>query len=232
MKKKIGTAILISFLFPYIITLTVSGTAAAEQSKEAGQSGRKIYLDREEGGYVDLEDYLPGVIARQIPADYEPEVLKAQAILARTYIRKQMGDGKEIAESALDLDFLEEEQLKALWGTDRFVEYYKKMESAAEDTAGMVIAWNGELIDPLFCRASAGKTRSGDSYHPYLASADSARDVEADGYLQVVTWSKEEFARLLSALPEGEAITADMVPGCVQVVSRDGAGYVEEIQIG
>ena len=143
-----------------------------------------------------------------------------------------MGDGKEIAESALDLDFLEEEQLKALWGTDRFVEYYKKMESAAEDTAGMVIAWNGELIDPLFCRASAGKTRSGDSYHPYLASADSARDVEADGYLQVVTWSKEEFARLLSALPEGEAITADMVPGCVQVVSRDGAGYVEEIQIG
>ena len=232
MKKKIGTAILISFLFPYIITLTVSGTAAAEQSKEAGQSGRKIYLDREEGGYVDLEDYLPGVIARQIPADYEPEVLKAQAILARTYIRKQMGDGKEIAESALDLDFLEEEQLKALWGTDRFVEYYKKMESAAEDTAGMVIAWNGELIDPLFCRASAGKTRSGDSYHPYLASADSARDVEADGYLQVVTWSTEEFARLLSALPEGEAITADMVPGCVQVVSRDGAGYVEEIQIG
>ena len=232
MKKKIGTAILISFLFPYIITLTVSGTAAAEQSKEEGQSGRKIYLDREEGGYVDLEDYLPGVIARQIPADYEPEVLKAQAILARTYIRKQMGDGKEIAESALDLDFLEEEQLKALWGTDRFVEYYKKMESAAEDTAGMVIAWNGELIDPLFCRASAGKTRSGDSYHPYLASADSARDVEADGYLQVVTWSKEEFARLLSALPEGEAITADMVPGCVQVVSRDGAGYVEEIQIG
>ena len=232
MKKKIGTAILISFLFPYIITLTVSGTAAAEQSKEAGQSGRKIYLDREEGGYVDLEDYLPGVIARQIPADYEPEVLKAQAILARTYIRKQMGDGKEIAESALDLDFLEEEQLKALWGTDRFVEYYKKMESAAEDTAGMVIAWNGELIDPLFCRASAGKTRSGDSYHPYLASADSARDVEADGYLQVVTWSKEEFARLLSALPEGEAITADMFPGCVQVVSRDGAGYVEEIQIG
>ena len=232
MKKKIGTAILISFLFPYIITLTVSGTAAAEQSKEAGQSGRKIYLDREEGGYVDLEDYLPGVIARQIPADYEPEVLKAQAILARTYIRKQMGDGKEIAESAMDLDFLEEEQLKALWGTDRFVEYYKKMESAAEDTAGMVIAWNGELIDPLFCRASAGKTRSGDSYHPYLASADSARDVEADGYLQVFTWSKEEFARLLSALPEGEAITADMVPGCVQVVSRDGAGYVEEIQIG
>lgn len=232
MKKKIGTAILLSFLFPYIITLTVSGTAAAEQSREPGQSGRKIYLDRGEGGYVDLEDYLPGVIARQIPADYEPEALKAQAILARTYIRKQMEDETEIVESALDLDFLEEEQLKALWGTDRFVEYYKKMEAAAKDTTGIVITWNGELIDPLFCRASAGKTRPGDSYHPYLASADSARDVEADGYLQVVTWSKEEFAGLLSAIPEGETITADMVPGCVQVVSRDNAGYVEEIQIG
>ncbi len=232
MKKKIGTAILISFLFPYIITLAVSGTAAAGQHREPGQSGRRIYLDRGEGGYVDLEDYLPGVIARQIPADYEPEVLKAQAILARTYIRKQMGDETEIAESALDLDFLEEEQLKALWGTDRFVEYYKKMESAAKETTGTVVTWNGELIDPLFCRASAGKTRPGDTYHPYLTSVDSGRDVEADGYLQVVTWSKEEFAGLLSAIPEGESVTADMVPGCVQVVSRDHAGYVEEIQIG
>lgn len=233
MKKKIWTAIVISLLFPYIATLAIG--KAAITGNEMGResvSGRRIFLDRENGGYMDLEDYLPGVVARQIPADFAPEALKAQAILARTYIRKQMGGESEIPESALDLDFLEEEQLKSLWGTDKFVEYYRKIESAVEDTEGLVITWNGNLIDPLFCRASSGKTRDGDAYHPYLVSADSRRDVEADGFLQIKMWTKEEFASLLSGMPEGETVTPDMVPECVQIISRDSAGYIEKIQAG
>lgn len=233
MKKKIWTAILAGLLFPYIVTLAIGEPAiTGHEIREKTNSGRKILLDIEQGGYVDLEDYLPGVVARQIPAQFEPEALKAQAILARTYIRKQMAGETEIAESALDLDCFEEEQLKTLWGTDKFVEYYKKMESAVEETRGMVITWNGQLIDPLFCRASSGKTRDGDGYHPYLTSADSKRDVEAEGFLQIVTWEKREFASLLSGIPEGEIISEDMVPGCIQVVSRDASGYIEEIQIG
>lgn len=129
MKKKIWTAIVAGILFPYIVTLAIGEPAiTGHEIREKTNSGRRILLDREQGGYVDLEDYLPGVVARQIPAQFEPEALKAQAILARTYIRKQMAGETEIAESALDLDCFEEEQLKTLWGTDKFVEYYKKME--------------------------------------------------------------------------------------------------------
>ena len=48
-------------------------------------------MDRTSGSYyMDMEEYLPGVIARQIPVEYEPEALKAQAIIARTYICRQM----------------------------------------------------------------------------------------------------------------------------------------------
>ena len=128
MKKKIWTALLIGLLFPYITTLAVGGTAVnGNTNREESMSGRRIFLDREQGGYRDLEEYLPGVVARQMPAEFELEALKAQAILARTYIFKQMDGKSEIPESALDLDFLEEEQLKSLWGTDKFVEYYKKI---------------------------------------------------------------------------------------------------------
>lgn len=78
-------------------------------------------MDRTSGSYyMDMEEYLPGVIARQIPVEYEPEALKAQAIIARTYICRQMegaGNGEEIAESALDMDYLEADQLKKLWGS-------------------------------------------------------------------------------------------------------------------
>lgn len=233
MKKKIWTALLIGLLFPYITTLAVGGTAVnGNTNREESMSGRRIFLDREQGGYMDLEEYLPGVVARQMPAEFELEALKAQAILARTYIFKQMDGKSEIPESALDLDFLEEEQLKSLWGTDKFVEYYKKIETAVEETNEMVIVWNDQLIDPLFCRASSGKTRSGDEYHPYLVQVDSKRDLEAEGGLQIAGWSKEEFASLLSAMPEGEPVSADMVPGCVQIVSRDSAGYIEQIQVG
>ena len=120
MKKKIWTAILAGLLFPYIVTLAIGETAiTGHEIGEKNNSGRKILLDREQGGYVDLEDYLPGVIARQIPVQFEPEALKAQAILARTYIRKQMAEETEIAESALDLDFFEE-----AYGFKRLIDQY------------------------------------------------------------------------------------------------------------
>ena len=61
-----------------------------EQQKEIS-GRRRILLDRTSGSYyMDMEEYLPGVIARQIPVEYEPEALKAQAIIARTYICRQM----------------------------------------------------------------------------------------------------------------------------------------------
>ncbi len=58
MKKKIWTAIVISLLFPYITTLAIG--KAAITGNEMGResvSGRRIFLDRENGGYMDLEDY-------------------------------------------------------------------------------------------------------------------------------------------------------------------------------
>lgn len=232
MGRKIWTALALGVLTPYVCTLAFSGIAAGEGRENGEGEGRRILLDREASSYVDLEDYLVGVVAKQMPAEYEPEALKCQAVIARTYITRQMGEELEIAESALDLDILEKEQLKDLWGTDQFAGYYRKIEDAVSDTAGVVMTWEGALIEPLFCRASAGRTRDGDSLHPYLAAADSGRDVEAEGFLQIRSWTREELAAALSAIPEGEPVSADSVPGCIQVVRRDEAGYVEEIQVG
>mgnify|MGYP002233325627 CR=1 FL=1 len=92
-----------------------------------------------------------GVIARQVPVEYEPEALKAQAIIARTYICRQMegaGNGEEIAESALDMDYLEADQLKKLWGSSRFPEYYKKLEDAVKATSGIVMTYEENVLIP------------------------------------------------------------------------------------
>ena len=121
MNKRIIWAALTGLMVPYVGTLAWTGTIRGEELRYEQQkeiSGRRrILLDRTSGSYyMDMEEYLPGVIARQIPVEYEPEALKAQVIIARTYICRQMegtGDGEEIAESALDMDYLEADQLKS-----------------------------------------------------------------------------------------------------------------------
>ena len=244
MNKRIIWAALTGLMVPYVGTLAWTGTIRGEELRYEQQketSGRRrILLDRTNGSYyMDMEEYLPGVIARQIPVEYEPEALKAQAIIARTYICRQMqgmGDGEEIAESALDMDYLEADQLKKLWGSSRFPEYYKKLEDAVKATSGIVMTYEGTCIDPMYCRATAGMTRQGDFTHPYLQNVDCPGDVEAEGYMQMLTFSRESFVSDINSIPDGEAgpraIEASQVPDTIQIVSRDTAGYVDQIQIG
>lgn len=231
----------VAVLFPYVFTLVanggiygVNGIGKGMGTKRDGKgewdSGRRVYLEGR--GFVDGEEYLVGAVARQMPADYEMEALKAQAIIARTFLYRHMGDEREIAESNLDLKGMGEEQMERMWGSPRFLEYYEKVRGAVEETRGQVMVWEGQCVEPLFHRASAGKTRDGDEGHPYLGSVDSGEDVEMDGYLTVTVWSCGEFAKLIKGMPEGEQVREEQIPDTIQVIERDGAGYVTQIQIG
>lgn len=266
--RRMWIGCLAALLLPYVVTLAWSGGVGGVNgdgmtggsryidSGNGGSSGSgdfyigkmgghhgNIYLSGGKKGYLDVETYLLGVVARQIPADYEPETLKAQAIIARTYIYRQM-DGKDgISEEELGLSYLEESQMESLWGSKRFVEYYERISQAVRETAGMVMVWEGEedgngeeLPEPLFHRASAGFTRQGDAAHGYLQPVDSRWDTEAEGYLTIMEWEPEEVVKLLKEAAEtgGEEIqlTEGQVMETTQLVGRDSAGYVNEIQIG
>ena len=212
-----------------------------EQPKE--DSKYRIFLDRgQEGVWLDLEEYLPGVLAVEIPAQYEPEALKAQAVIARTYIRKQMKETKEgtleIQESALDLDYPQLEQLRQKWGTEEFPALYEKLEIAVKDTKGMVMTYEGDYIDPMFCRTSAGMTRRGDENHPYLEPVECPGDPQAPGFTQILAWDAREFAQLVNQIPPGAgeaetaAILPEQIPESIQIVEREEGGYVRQISIG
>ena len=244
MNKRVIWAALTGLMVPYVGTLAWTGTIRGEELRYEQQketSGRRrILLDRSGGAYyMDMEEYLPGVIARQIPVEYEPETLKAQAIIARTYICRQMeaaGEEEEIAESALDMDYLESDQLKKLWGSSRFPQYYQKLEAAVKATSGIIMTYEGKCIDPMYCRATAGMTRTGDFSHPYLQTVDCPGDVEAEGYMQMLSYTKDTFVSDINSIPEGESgprgIETSQVPDTIQIVSRDEAGYVDSVQIG
>lgn len=230
--KKIWTGCLLALLIPYVVTLVWSGSIRGVQKPASVISGKKVLLSGNRAGYVDVEEYLIGIVGKQIPADYGSEALKAQAVVARTYIYKKLGDAHEIKESELGLDYLGESKLEKLWGSEKFVDYYQYIKEAVDTTAGMVMTYEDEEIDPLFHRASAGVTRAGDEYHPYLVSVASSRDVEAPDYLMVVNWTAEEFAGKIKELGEEIELGASEALESIQMVEKDGGGYVEKIMIG
>ena len=91
--------------------------AGVVSSSQIGEGERVIVLDREGAEQpVLLEEYLIGIVAEQIPAEYELETIKAQMIIARTYLYGVMGEEHSIPESALDLDILTESGMQELWG--------------------------------------------------------------------------------------------------------------------
>lgn len=95
--------------------------------------------------------------------------------------------------------------MKALWGSAQFPAIYEKLEDAVQSTAGVTMVCDGQYIDAMFCRATAGRTRAGDEGHPYLQPVDCPKDVEADGYLQMLTFTRDEFAGKISGIPDSSS---------------------------
>ena len=240
--KKRTAAVLAAFLIPYITTLAVSGRVqGADGGKIGGNSdrtsgwesqtdGRKILLDREDGGRnngtgyaVPLEEYLIGLTAVQIPDGYPKEAVKAQAILARTALYREMDGADSIEESALDMDYLEPEQIESRFEAAGMPEYYQTICGAVRESAGQTAIWAGDYIEPLFHAVSAGRTREGDEAHPYLASVAAKEDEGAGGYLTRQGMTREELKKRLEE---------DRILEEIQIVKRDSAGYVETVQIG
>ena len=203
MDRRILFILIMSLAVPYGCSMALLGTSLAKpgglKEQEAlsaawasdsreKRSFRRIRMDMEDPPEktVDLETYLPIVVAGQISAESHPEAIKAQTILARTYIcrqMEQMGLEEEIPESSLGLEKNRNNQMEPLWGTEIFPEYYSRFEKAARETEGVTLTWEGHFIDPLFTHTTTGFTRPGDEEHPYLASVSCVHDPEEEGFV-------------------------------------------------
>lgn len=234
--KKFLLVLLVMVLIPYVTTLAWTGRLDSEDLmwEKGGKDGEPVVIVERNGRElpVDVEDFLVGVVANQIPADYGEETIKAQSVLARTYIYRELDGAGSIREEALDIDCLSRAQMESLWGSGRFASCYQKIQDAIEATAGQALLWEGNLVEPFFCRASAGKTRNGKEKYPYLRPVESSGDLETDGFLNMSLWTADQMAARINAIPNSVAVTAAQLPGEIQIVERDESGYVAQIQVG
>jgi stage II sporulation protein D len=134
-----------------------------------------------------LEEYVKGVVASEMPAEFAKEALKAQALTARTYIVKQMMSDEKIKlpkdATVADTEFFQvyksDEELKKIWGPD-YSRKIKKIEEAVRETSGQILTYAGTPIDATFFSTSNGFTENSEAIWtnslPYLQSVESPWD--------------------------------------------------------
>ncbi len=207
---------------------------------DAGQNIRLLKAD----GLVEemsLRDYLWGVVAAEMPASFQPEALKAQAVCARTYCvyqRNGAGDKHPDADVCTDYAccqaYLTKEQAEAGWGAEAR-RYADKVAQAVEETEGLLCLYEGEPIDAVFFSSSAGSTNAAAAVWgtdvPYLAAVDSPEGEEVPGWRTQADFTPAEFsARFRSAFPEADL--SGPPTEWVGELKADPSGLVTEVTIG
>lgn len=175
---------------------------------------------------LELNQYIVGLAAGQMPITYEDEAIKAQIVIARTNLFNRIGSKTQIETSELGMNYVNLTQMEKYWGTEGFYENYAKLERLVEETGNEVIKYENKLIDAPYHAISAGATRNAEealksNIYPYLVSVDAKADIEAENFITIYTMSLEEMSGKLSRVLK-------LVP---QVADRDSSGYIETIKL-
>lgn len=237
--KSIGSFLIILILLPYIVAVFVNGGDLKAIGKES-----TVYVQVKKTGEnkeervvkVPWEEYFLGMLAEEIPAEYEIEALKAQAVLIRTNLYQTLdGEEKVLADS-----YLEPKDLEKKWGAENYESYYTQLKKAMDETKNQVLYYNNTYAMVPFHQSSNGKTRSGQEVlgsgdYPYLIMKECPEDKKAEDELQVYNFSYEEIqAKCQSFLVAVDKEKAEKTYNFTdfEIQTYDSAGYVSQMRIG
>ena len=181
---------------------TVENKTKSDNSAHSQVQKQMVSIKRSNGTilYLELEEYLIGVVAAEMPASFNVEALKAQAIAARTYAMKAIKDNVILTDTVSTQVYKDNNQLKALWGNN-YSTYFNKIKKAVYATEGLVMYYNNNLINAFYHSTSNGYTEDSTSVFgscPYLKSVESSVDKNVSSYLRTITLTYEEISNKLN----------------------------------
>ena len=206
----------------------------------------KLYL-KEENKTVELnlEDYITGVVASEVPADFNKEALKAQAVAARTfYMNKRKNpckdaetNGGEICDTTNCQVYMSKEKRMSSWSRSKGEENWNKIKDAVDSTKSQVLTYDGELLEyPQFFSTSSGKTEDAKDVFamdiPYLKSQDSEGEESAPKYQSSTSISADNFIKKINSAYPDSGLKKDKLSSVVSIKSYTEGGSVKEIQLG
>lgn len=191
---------------------------------------------------VKMDEYLYGVVSAEMPANYEMEALKTQAVVARTYTAYKIVHAGKHPEADICDDstccqaWISKDKRFERWNETEREANWNKIVEAVNSTAGKIITYNGEPINAFFHSNSGGSTEVvsnvwGGTDYPYLQSVQTSGEEGYSQYASTVTLTKEELVEKLRVNhPE---IQIDYgIENSIQIKEYTDSGRVKNIQFG
>ena len=245
MKNSIFTSIILAVLLLIFPLFALSTGKGADEDNVAlkpvykkenikSESFKVLNFENGKINEMSAEDYITGVVAAEMPALYETEALKAQAVAAYSFALRRRAENKDkdydiTTNPAIDQSFIGDELLREKWG-DKAEEYEEKIRSAVKAVAGQTVNYKGEVALTLYHAVSSGKTESskevwGGSYD-YLVGVDSVWDKLSPNYLSSVSLTLQEFKKSL-----GEEYSLVKSDSDIKILSKSKNGSVKKLSI-
>lgn len=199
MKIKIKLIIFLIFLLIYITLALPPLTSHLNILNKVSDNKEMVQVLSANGEIeVELEEYLVGVLAAEMPATFELEALKAQAVASRTfaYSRKLKVDDTTSTQV-----YQNDEVLQKKW-QEKYKKNIEKIRKAIDMTKGQVIMYKGEIIHAFFFSSSNGKTNNSEDYwasaYPYLKSVDSHYDSIKKDNIRIKEFTNDELKNIFN----------------------------------
>ena len=229
-------------------------TETEPSAKEASAHAKKentetiLMLDTSTGEVMELSmrEYIIGAVCAEMPASFEEEALKAQAVAVHTYaVRQKLLESENPAsdlcgahlsnDSSRYQAYFTESQARQFYGTG-FEQAYEKITAAADEVLPYILVYEDEPILAAFCSMSSGTTESAENVWgadvPYLVPAESTADENAPNFLEEKTFEAAELRQLLEgAFPDADFsqpvknwLTAESVSESGTVLTANAGG--------
>lgn len=197
------------------------------------------------GGAVEtlsMAEYLPGVVAGEMPASFDPDALRAQAVAARSYALARMLTPPAAHPQCALCDspgccevYLTAEARRERWG-EQYDLWETRIEEAVRETDGVYLVYDGEPVAACFHASSAGYTESGAAVWggdvPYLVSVSSPETAaDVPNFVTTAEFSPESFREIfLAAYPEADL--SAQPPEWIGERTIDPSGRVSSVRVG
>jgi len=196
---------------------------------------------------INLEEYIIGVVAAEMPAEFELEALKAQAVAARTYalahftelggIVCKNANGANLCDTVHCQVYMDKEERIKLWPKGSGEKYWNKIKAAVLGTEGQVLIYNNSLVmEPYYFATSSGKTENSEDVFsnsiPYLRSVASPGEDGTKNFKSIKIFGYNELSQIINNNYNKAGVTSASIKEQITIVDRTEAGSVKNIKIG
>ena len=239
--------IVVIIILPLII---IKGCGGVKKDLLEDSMGKKIkvyFHKTKEIKEIALEDYIRGVVAAEMPASYNIEALKAQAVAARTYAYRKLKTkgaadlvhpGADVCtDSAHCQAWVSRDEALKNWSASNRGVYWDKISWAVKSTAGEIILYKGEIANPVFHANSSGKTEDTEEVWagepiPYLRSVDSPGEENSSSYQSQAEFTADQLTQRITKEFQDFKLTDEDLGKSIKIKDYTRSGRVKNIIIG